>query len=222
MHEKHPSNIAAWYMVLFPFLYLGVEKATCFKWSQHEIFFVQEPCERKPVEMWPWVKSQIVAVVNINQSTTKTGSKMGGEFTYPDPIGFEPQPCHPRSMRPIHAPDRSISTPASRCARTHAGQPLRAPTPHLLAPHVQSFRPRERFPKGWKHGTGDLPFFLVQPQFLYWNLEKSRKTWFGWCVCVCFCGFLLFFSVLVLFEQYFSTLNNHLNNHRAPSHQVGS
>ena len=32
---------------------------------------------------WPWVNSQIVPPVNIPNPTTKIGSKMGGEFTYP-------------------------------------------------------------------------------------------------------------------------------------------
>ena len=33
---------------------------------------------------WPWVKIQILPLVNIRfNPTTKIGSKMGGEFTYP-------------------------------------------------------------------------------------------------------------------------------------------
>ena len=48
---------------------------------------------------WPWVKTQFVPLSAPSEHpnpTTKIGSKMGGEFTYPkmgSQNGFEPWPC---------------------------------------------------------------------------------------------------------------------------------
>ena len=56
--------------------------------------------------MWPWVKIQIVPPVNL-QIPTKTGSKMGGEFTYQpkwDPKTVLPANSHVSSKRPTGHP----------------------------------------------------------------------------------------------------------------------
>ena len=134
------------------------------------------------VFVWPLVKIQIVAPVNIRfNPTTKIGSTMGGEFTYPKMVPLVLTHSHMgRASKLNHqVMDRNLSAWVHVPGQAILGLPMFDPRPH-------GYFNQNRGALFQRLGPGTILPQRCQKTMTRPTMRRPRATrCIGVCVCVC-------------------------------------